>query len=469
MIVGQAKSSVDEKSHTRMSISSTEIKSENNGDLVTRTQQCRILASTCLIAFTIIGLNQSFGVFQAHYGRQASALEGVLLQGELSQRPLISAVGSLGNGGLVAAFGLFYYPHLPRLGGHVKYLCGLGTAFITIGFAAAAGSHNVSKVLQVPAPQLLTTIQLATLVACQGFLVGIGAGILNYVLAPILPEYFPQRSGLAQGAMFACGGLGGMVWAFVLTALLESIGIRWTLGLLSILSFAILSISSALALPPRKFERRSTEIVSWKVFRDPLFASLAIVNLIMALTLAIPTAFGSEFAQSIGASITHGSYLLAINSGIGIPGRICTGWLSDKIGHLNMLIVATAVYAIATWALFLSSAITSDLGPYVGMTVCYGLSSGVFNTVMNSAQKMLFGAEMYYPKSGATITICGIGFVIGTPIAGGLVSRIAGEDLVGRDFLKLVVYTGALLTLSLLCLLNVRRLDAQRNGWKLVR
>jgi MFS family permease len=103
------------------------------------------------------------------------------------------------------------------------------------------------------------------------------------------------------------------------------------------------------------------------------------------------------------------------------------------------------------------------------MTVCYGLSSGVFNTVMNSAQKMLFGAEMYYPKSGATITIRGIGFVIGTPIAGGLVSRIAGEDLVGRDFLKLIVYTGALLTLSLLCLLNVRRLDAQRNGWKLVR
>ena len=269
--------------------------------------------------------------------------------------------------------------------------------------------------------------------------------------------------------MFACGGLGGVVWVFVLTALLETLGIRWTLGLLSMFSFVILSISSALALPPRKFERRSTDIVSWRVFQDPLFTSLAIVNMIMSLTLAIPTAFGSEFAQSIGASITHGSYLLAINSGVGVPGRLCTGWLSDMIGHLNILILATGVYAIATWALWLSSAMMSNMGLYIGMNICYGLSSGVFNTVMNSAQKTLFGAEMYYPKSGATISIRGIGFVIGTPIAGALVSRVAGEDLQGEDFMRLIIYTGALLTFSLLCLLNVRRLDAKRNGWKLVR
>jgi hypothetical protein len=33
--------------------------------------------------------------------------------------------------------------------------------------------------------------------------VGIGAGVLLYLLTPILPEYFPERSGLAQGTMFA--------------------------------------------------------------------------------------------------------------------------------------------------------------------------------------------------------------------------------------------------------------------------
>jgi hypothetical protein len=156
---GTAQSSLDDdKSCPRLSSASTDTKSENAGDPVTRTQQCRVLASTCLMAFTIIGLNQSFGVFQAHYGRQASAMEGVLLQTELSQRPLISAIGSLGNGGIFAAFGVFYYPYLPKLGGHIRYLCGLGTAFIAIGFAAAAGSHNVSQGSQLLSRQMLTRV-----------------------------------------------------------------------------------------------------------------------------------------------------------------------------------------------------------------------------------------------------------------------------------------------------------------------
>jgi MFS family permease len=50
---------------------------------------------------------------------------------------------------------------------------------------------------------LLTQVQVWHLFACQGILVGIGSGILLYVLAPILTEYFPQRPGLAQGAMYA--------------------------------------------------------------------------------------------------------------------------------------------------------------------------------------------------------------------------------------------------------------------------
>jgi MFS family permease len=467
--IGSAQPSIDEKSHTGPSSTSPDADPENSGDRITRAQQCRILASTCLMAFTVVGLNQSFGVFQAHYGRKASALEGVLLQTELSRRPFISAIGSLGNGGLVAALGVFYYPHLPQMGGYIRCLCGLGTAFVAVGYAAAAGSHNVSTSIPLFSCQLLTGIQLATLVGCQGVLVGLGTGILIYVLGPILPEYFPRRSGLAQGVMFACAAIGSTVWVFVLTELLETIGIRWTLGMLSMFSLAVVSISSALALPPRKFERRSTKIVSWKVLLDPLFASLAVANLIHPLTLAIPLVFGPEFAQSIGTDITHGSYLLAINTGVGIPGRLGTGWMSDKIGHLNMLLVATAVYAIATWALWLSAAMTRNVGLYIGMSVCHGLSNGVFNVVINSALKMLFGAEMYYPKSGMMTSIRGVGFVISAPIAGALVSRVAGEDLQSTDFVRLVTYTGTLLTISLFCLLNVRWLDAKRNGWKLVR
>ena len=200
-----------------------------------------------------------------------------------------------------------------------------------------------------------------------------------------------------------------------------------------------------------------------------MFISLAVANLIHPLTLAIPLVFGPEFAESIGTSVTLGSHLLAINSGVGIPGRLCAGWLSDKLGHLNMLLMATAVYAVATWGLWLPAALTGHVGLYVAMCIFHGLVNGVFNTVMNSAQKTLFGAEMYYPNIGATTTIRGVGYVVGAPIAGAMVSGVANENLQGSDFERPILYTAVLLTISLLCLVNTRRLDAKRNGWKLVR
>ncbi|EDU48250.1 Major Facilitator Superfamily protein [Pyrenophora tritici-repentis] len=431
---------------------STHAKVENAGEVVTRTQQWRILSSTCLVAITVIGLNQTFGVFQAYYGRQKSVQEGVLAGDDFLNRPLISTVGSMSSGGLVAAFGIFYYPYLPVLGCHVRSLCAAATAFVTLGFFGASMSHN-----------------LASIIGCQGTLVGIGSGILIYVLGPILPEYFPQRGGLAQGVMYASAALGGMIWSFALTGLLETVGIRWTLGSVALVNMVILGIASVLALPPRRFKKRSTHIIGWKTIRDPLFLSLAIVNLTQPLVLTLPMGYGPIFAESLGVSISKASYLVAINSGVGVLVRPGTGWLADRFGYLNMLMIATAVYCLATFTLWLPAATVSNVGLYIGMCVFHGLVNGVFLILINTAQKTLFGAEMYYPKSGAMTSIRGVGLVISAPIAGALLPRKSASDLQGRDFTGLILYTGLMLIVSLLALGHVRWLDAKRNGWKLAR
>ena len=93
---------------------------------------------------TIVGFTQAFGVFQAHYTNPEAAREGIVHPNELTSRALISSIGSLGNGGLVAVFAVIYYPHLPRIGMHVRHLCFIGTAYIVLGLATAAASHSVS-------------------------------------------------------------------------------------------------------------------------------------------------------------------------------------------------------------------------------------------------------------------------------------------------------------------------------------
>ncbi|KAI8934796.1 hypothetical protein NX059_008481 [Plenodomus lindquistii] len=424
----------------------------NIGEKVTRSQQWRTLASTSLVAFVVIGLTQAFGVFQAHYGRTEAVNEGILRPEDMKERALLSTIGSLGNGGIIAVFAVVYYPHLPKIGKYIRLLCCFGTLLVALGFATASLSRNIG-----------------TLVGCQGLLVGLGAGLLVNILAPILPEYFPRRSGLAQGTMYAFAALGGTIWSLVLTQLLEHVGCRKTLGITAGVSFVFLGTASLLALPPRKYEKRSTRIVGWKTFRDPIFSLLAIVNLIHPLTLAIPLTYGPEFAELVGFSITAASQLLAVNSAVGIPSRLGCGALADLFGHQNMLMLATVVYAVAIWALWLPSALRSNADLYIAMAVCHGVISGVFNTVSNSAQKQLFGDEMYYPKNGAMTTIRGVGYVLGVPIAGLLIRRVADEELESRDFMRPIVYTGSLLIISIVCLTIVRVKDAKRNGWKWAR
>ncbi|CBX93380.1 hypothetical protein LEMA_P042810.1 [Plenodomus lingam JN3] len=429
-------------------------KGQNIGEDLTKSQQWRILLSASLVAFTVIGLTQSFGVFQAHYGHSGAVDSGMLRPQDLTQRALLSSIGSLGNGGVVAIFAVLYYPYLPLIGKSIKVVCFIGTVLVALGYGTASLSHYVW-----------------TLVGCQGLLVGVGTGLLINILAPILPEYFSTRSGLAQGTMYASAALGGTVWSLALTVMLEKkdIGIRTTLRILAGVSGCLLGLASWLALPPRKYEKRSMKIIRFHTFKDPLFSFLAVVNLIHPMTLAIPMAFGPEFAEALGVRLTEASWLLALNSGVGIPARFFAGLLADKIGYQNMLTIATAVYALATWALWLPSALLKNKDVYIAMLVCHGIVNGVFNTVCNSAQKQLFGDEMYFPINGAMTTIRGFGYVFGVPIAGALIKRVADDELKGGDFFRPIIYTGGLLSLSIVCLVVIRVKDGQKSGWKLAR
>lgn len=60
---------------------------------------------------------------------------------------MIATIGSLGNGGLVAVFGIIYLPFLPQIGKYIKILCFVATLLVSFGFALAAVNNGVSSLL----------------------------------------------------------------------------------------------------------------------------------------------------------------------------------------------------------------------------------------------------------------------------------------------------------------------------------
>ncbi|KAL1605347.1 hypothetical protein SLS60_004895 [Paraconiothyrium brasiliense] len=414
---------------------------------ITKTQQVKIWSACALQAFWVMGINQSFGIFQVHYGSDKAVKDGITQPEDKMQRAGIAAIQSLGNGGIVAAFAMLFFPRLPLIGKHIRTLCFGSAMLATIGFATAAACNEIWLLL-------LT----------QGLFVGIGNGVFFHVLATILPEYFEAHSGLAQGAASGSGSIGGVILSLSLPKLLKSVGSRWTLGILSILSMCFLSAASFLAQPPRHCQKRSIKPVGWKAFKDPTFTLLFMVNLIHPLTVAIPTTFGPEFSEALGYDIKMASIILAISSVVGIPARFLMGNAADKIGHNNMLFVGTTTFAVSTLVLWLSAAQTSNGAVWIVYNVVYGCVFGIFGTVINSVQKRHFGDELYYSYNGALSSIRGVGYMVGVPIAGSLVTRVKDSELHGNDFVKPIVYTGTLLMVSALCVGGVGWLDSRKAG-----
>ncbi|KAJ4355954.1 uncharacterized protein N0V89_003979 [Didymosphaeria variabile] len=230
-----------------------------------------------------------------------------------------------------------------------------------------------------------------------------------------------------------------------------------------------LGAASFLAQPPRRCEKRSTKLIGWKAFKDPTFTLLLMVNLVHPLTVAIPTTFGPEFSKALGYDMKMASIILAISSVVGIPARFLMGNAADKVGHNNMLFLGTFTFAVSTLALWLPAAQTSNGAAWIVYNVVYGCVFGIFGTVINSVQKRHFGDELYYPYNGALSSIRGVGYIVGVPIAGSLVTRVKDSELHGNDFVKPIVYTGTLLMVSAFCVGGVGWLDGRKNGWKRAR
>ena len=80
-----------------------------------------------------------------------------------------------------------------------------------------------------------------------------------FMVVSITPaQYFKSKRGIANGIVYAAGGLGGAVISFVLNALLDSMGTAWTFRILGFITLgsglpAAYLIKQRVPIPPTQF------------------------------------------------------------------------------------------------------------------------------------------------------------------------------------------------------------------------
>ncbi|OKL63022.1 hypothetical protein UA08_02046 [Talaromyces atroroseus] len=283
----------------------------------------------------------------------------------------------------------------------------------------------------------------------QGIMQGIGCGLMFCPTLSLLPTYFDKRRALAMSATAAGSATGGLIIPAMINSLLKEAGFAWTMRALGFFTLATL-LPGLFFLRQRLPPRPSGPIVELAAFKEIPYLCFAIGMFFVLWGLYVGFFYVGSYARDIlGVSTSTSTDLLMVMGGIGLPGRIVPGLVSDAwTGPLNLLIpfaISTAVTAYGWYG------VHSTPSLYV-WAVIYGLVSagiqGLFPVALSSLTDDLKKTGV---RMGMVLSIVAFAALTGNPIAGALVQ--ADDD---GSYLYMQMFMGSVMLLGTILLVIAR-------------
>ncbi|CAK9781795.1 MFS general substrate transporter [Cutaneotrichosporon oleaginosum] len=413
----------------------------------TKLRQVAICTASFLCIFTTCGGVFSFGVYQELYQ-------------SMSQQPNTPFTGASPAaidiiGTLSAAFMTIGAPlataWTKRFSPRVAVLIGAALSFA----AALLASHSTA---------------LWHFILTQGFLMGLGTCFSYMPAATVAPMWFGRRRGLAMGIILSGTGVGGLVWAPVMHALNEHLGFRNALRISGGVTTALVAagalvldwdpVSKArievekarLAARPRSRLRSLWDVplVDMRIARTGKFGGQLLATFLQSAAYYTPVFFFSAYARTLGYSPKQGANFIAINNAFNAIGKIGLGMLADRFGRINMLLITTAISAVASFVFWMPSTLLGarDLaagrGLFVTYSIMYGTFASAYVSLFPAALVEIFGPQNFASVNGILYMARGFGTLAGTPSAGATVHS-SSHDVAPSAYFGMATMISALL------------------------
>ena len=277
---------------------------------------------------------------------------------------------------------------------------------------------------------------------------------LSFMTISVLPaQYFLRRRGLANGIVYAGGGLGGTVISLAFERLIEQTNIAWTFRIVGLIALAT-------GLPAAYFIRDRTSanrrvFVDWSLFKDLKFVYMFLTGVIATFPLFVPPFFIPLYASSVGLSASVGAALVAGFNLASAFGRIGFGLICDSVGPVHALFISLFLSAVSMLAIW---PVSQDLGPLTLFVIIGGAANGGFFATIPTAVGSVFGTMKVTVAMGMIATGWAGGYLMGGPIAGYLLAAFGGEEAGFQAYRPAMYYSGAmsLLAAVFVCMLRFR-------------
>jgi OFA family oxalate/formate antiporter-like MFS transporter len=307
------------------------------------------------------------------------------------------------------------------------------------------------------------TTSLMYLYICFGVIGGLGNGFGYATPIPVMAKWFPDKRGLAVGLAVGGYGAGSAIFGpLAQLKLIPNYGLPATFQILGAIFF-VMTVTGALLLknpPPSYRPARWTPATTSKsggashefspkeMLQTPTFYlmwvgyALGCSAGLMVISQLVP------FARSVGIAAAALSTMTLVVGAFGnASGRILSGWMSDKLGRINVLRTMIAISIIAMPALYAAGSNVPAL--YLAVFVvywCYGTQLSV-NGV---AAADFWGTRNAGINYGLLFTAWGVAGIIGPRIGGVLYDKY-------HDYQAAFYTAAALAAVALLCELGAKR------------
>ncbi|GFG00814.1 hypothetical protein IFM53868_10861 [Aspergillus udagawae] len=285
------------------------------------------------------------------------------------------------------------------------------------------------------------TNSVAGLFMTWGFVGGLGTSLCFMVVSVTPAQYFKAKRGIANGIVYAGGGLGGTVISFILDALLQSVGIAWTFR---VLGFMIMSTGLPAAwLIKERAPIKPAKMVEWSLFKDVRFAVLFATGAIGTFPLFVPAFFLPLYTNSLGLPSSAGAGLVAAFNFCSAIGRLSCGFACDRLGSLNTLFLSLLLSALSIFVLW---PVSSSIGPLVGFVVINGSANGGFFSTIPTVVGNVFGLARMPVAVGMIVSGWLGGYLLGAPIAGYILNASGGQEGGIGAYRPAIFYAGSMAT-----------------------
>jgi OFA family oxalate/formate antiporter-like MFS transporter len=238
-------------------------------------------------------------------------------------------------------------------------------------------------------------VNTAMMIIGFGLLTGLGLGFVYGCTIGNSVKFFPDHRGLIGGLATASYGLSSVIIPPIASSMIDKMGVTTTFKVLGLIFLVVVCVCAFFIKPcPKGYApkgwtppvvRESARIVNedktWRgMLSTPVFYVMIIMLTCGAFCGLMLTSQASGMAQNmVNMTPAAAAIVVSVLALFNAAGRICAGFISDKLGRLNTLTVVFVVAVLGLLCLYFSGSSVALF--YIGVCiigVCFGSFMGVF-------------------------------------------------------------------------------------------